>query len=79
MKKLVSVASALAALAPVSVSAQAATPRLCGDKVATIVGTPGDDVIYGTKGKDVIVALGGDERSTAASATTKSALVQAMT
>ena len=29
---------------------------------ATIVGTPGDDVIRGTEGQDVIVGLGGNDR-----------------
>lgn len=33
----------------------------CQRQPATIVGTPGDDVIFGTAGDDVIVALGGDD------------------
>jgi Ca2+-binding RTX toxin-like protein len=33
----------------------------CGGDQATIVGTPGDDVIEGTDGRDVILALGGDD------------------
>jgi hypothetical protein len=33
----------------------------CGGEQATIVGTPGDDVIEGTDGRDVILALGGDD------------------
>ncbi len=37
----------------------------CNGYVATIVGTPGDDVITGTTGHDVIVALAGDDRITA--------------
>jgi Tol biopolymer transport system component len=37
-----------------------ALPR-CAGRIATIVGTPGRDVIKGTKSKDVIVALGGDD------------------
>lgn len=36
----------------------------CGGLAATIVGTPGDDVIRGTHGDDVIVALGGDDTIT---------------
>jgi hypothetical protein len=34
----------------------------CGGKQATIVGTPGNDVIEGTDGRDVILALGGDDQ-----------------
>lgn len=34
---------------------------MCGGKVATIVGTTGDDVIHGTSGDDVIAALGGND------------------
>lgn len=38
------------------------TPDLtCNGLPATIVGTPGDDVIYGTNGSDVIVGLGGND------------------
>ncbi len=39
-------------------------PRLptCHGRVATIVGTPGRDVLRGTKHKDVVVALGGDDK-----------------
>jgi hypothetical protein len=33
----------------------------CNGRTATIVGTPGNDVIRGTSGIDVIVALGGDD------------------
>ncbi len=39
-----------------------AVPPLCDGKLATLVGTPGDDVLKGTKGDDVIVGLGGDDR-----------------
>ena len=39
----------------------------CDGKAATIVGTPGDDVVRGTDGDDVIVALGGDDRVIAGS------------
>jgi Tol biopolymer transport system component len=34
----------------------------CNGKVATIVGTPGNDVLVGTSGRDVIVGLGGHDR-----------------
>lgn len=33
----------------------------CNGLPATIIGTPGDDVIYGTNGSDVIVGLGGND------------------
>jgi uncharacterized repeat protein (TIGR01451 family) len=33
----------------------------CGGIAATVVGTPGDDVLGGTSGPDVIVALGGND------------------
>ena len=33
----------------------------CGGRAATIVGTPGDDVIVGTSGPDVIATFGGDD------------------
>ncbi|MDX6604134.1 MAG: hypothetical protein QOF23_643 [Solirubrobacterales bacterium] len=36
----------------------------CRGVPATIVGTPGNDVLVGTGGDDVIVALGGDDRIT---------------
>ncbi len=35
---------------------------MCDGEVATIVGTPGNDVLLGTPGDDVIVALGGSDR-----------------
>ena len=38
-----------------------ATPTCDGLK-ATVVGTPGDDVLSGTSGRDVIVGLGGDDQ-----------------
>ncbi len=34
---------------------------LCGGEVATIVGTPGNDVLVGTPGRDVISGLQGDD------------------
>jgi Ca2+-binding RTX toxin-like protein len=36
-------------------------PVMCDGKVATIVGTPGNDIIHGTKGNDVIAGLGGND------------------
>jgi Tol biopolymer transport system component len=36
-------------------------PR-CAGRIATIIGTPGRDVLEGTRSKDVIIALGGDDR-----------------
>ena len=36
-------------------------PR-CNERVPTIVGTPGDDVLHGTDGPDVIVGLAGDDQ-----------------
>lgn len=46
-------------LAPVAVGAQA--QPTCDGRVATIVGTNGNDTIRGTTGNDVIVGLGGDD------------------
>lgn len=49
---------------PVVVYAGADTtpePLTCLGKKATILGTPGNDVITGTKGRDVIVSLGGND------------------
>ena len=34
----------------------------CRGVVATVIGTPGDDVLLGTTGPDVVVALGGADR-----------------
>ena len=36
-------------------------PALCFDRLATIVGTPGADVLVGTPGADVIHGRGGDD------------------
>ena len=41
--------------------AAAQAVRTCDGKVATIVGTAGDDIITGTSGDDVIVSLQGDD------------------
>jgi Ca2+-binding RTX toxin-like protein len=38
-----------------------AAVTLCDGKVATVVGTPGDDVLQGTPAGDVIAGLGGDD------------------
>ena len=38
-----------------------ATPVMCDGLVATIVGTPGNDVLEGTNGPDVFAALQGDD------------------
>jgi Ca2+-binding RTX toxin-like protein len=39
-----------------------ATSGLCFGKVATIVGTPGPNVIHGTRGTDVTRGLGGNDK-----------------
>jgi sugar lactone lactonase YvrE len=39
----------------------AVVPPKCGKKFATIVGSPGKDVLPGTNGPDVVVALGGKD------------------
>ncbi len=49
----------LALLATVLSAAASGQALTCDGKVATIVGTEGNDRIYGTDGDDVIVALGG--------------------
>jgi len=48
-------------LAATTTAASAGTTIMCGGKVATIVGTSGDDVLHGTNGDDVIAALGGND------------------
>lgn len=50
----------LAVLSLGSSSGAQNAPR-CNGKVATIVGTAGDDVLQGTKGRDIIVGLAGDD------------------
>ncbi|QBX54171.1 calcium-binding protein [Nocardioides seonyuensis] len=53
-------AVALAAAGLTSATAvQAAGPAMCDGRLATIVGSPGDDRITGTSGSDVILAGGG--------------------
>jgi len=56
---------ALAASGPVL--AQVSGPVTCNGKVATIVGTSGDDTLLGTKLPDVIVGLEGNDTITGAS------------
>ena len=53
---------AVGAMAPSNAAATAAADLECLGATATIVGTPGDDVIRGTNGRDVIVAGRGDDR-----------------
>jgi Ca2+-binding RTX toxin-like protein len=60
------VALILTVLAVPAGEAEAGAVR-CGGKVATIIGTSGDDVLRGTTGDDVIVALAGNDRVVAGS------------
>jgi Ca2+-binding RTX toxin-like protein len=53
------IAAAGILLAPLAAKAEAIS---CGGKKATIVGTPGDDVIVGKGASDVIYGGGGDDR-----------------
>ena len=47
----------------ITIRAVAGGPKpKCGGKIATIVGTAGNDVLVGTPGNDVIVGLGGNDR-----------------
>lgn len=46
---------------PMVSTGAAADPILCLGRVATIVGTAGNDTLRGTAGPDVIVGLGGDD------------------
>jgi Ca2+-binding RTX toxin-like protein len=49
-------------LAQAAPSQAASDPRLtCLGKAATIVGTPGPDILFGGRPEDVIVGLGGDD------------------
>ena len=64
-------------LVPAWSQASAAT---CAGKHATIVGTPGNDVIVGKKASDVIYGGGGNDRITGGpTATTRSAAAPATT
>lgn len=49
-------------LAPIGPAGAAPAPIRCRGATATIVGTPGDDVLLGTPGRDVIVGRAGDDR-----------------
>ena len=53
---------AVGAMTPANAAAPEAPDLECFGVTATIVGTPGDDVIRGTSGPDVIVAGRGDDR-----------------
>jgi len=48
-------------VADVFVRHRAAAAPVCGGRVATIVGTAGDDVLVGTAASDVILGRGGDD------------------
>jgi Ca2+-binding RTX toxin-like protein len=49
-------------LSTAEIAALAGRGLTCGGKAATIVGTPGPDIINGTSGADVIVGLGGNDK-----------------
>ena len=51
----------LLSLGTVGNGASALGPLMCNGFVATIVGTPGDDVLIGTSGDDVILGLDGND------------------
>jgi hypothetical protein len=61
MRLLLLVTLGAAALATVSHAATRASAPMCLGHRATIVGTPGADVLRGTRGPDVIVGLGGND------------------
>jgi len=61
MRRLTILVVAVACVAALAPAADAARPR-CAGRVATIVGTRGDDVLYGTKRADVIAAGWGHDR-----------------
>jgi len=60
---LVAAGAAWAGANPLAAGAVEAPP-MCFDRPATIVGTPGDDVLSGTSGDDVIVGLEGTDEIT---------------
>jgi Ca2+-binding RTX toxin-like protein len=49
-------------VSPVASTAAMPAPPRCDGRVATLVGTAGDDTLRGTAGADVIVGLGGNDR-----------------
>jgi len=51
-----------AAVAAPTAGPAGAADKMCAGLVATMVGTPGDDVLVGTTGDDVIAGLQGDDR-----------------
>lgn len=57
---MASVTLALVAVAPAMADVPEPGPR-CGWMEATIIGTPGDDVLVGTPGDDAILGRGGDD------------------
>ena len=59
--RLLTVVALVAALLGAAAPAAAQAQQFCGGQRATIVGTPGADVLTGTSGPDVIVALGGND------------------
>lgn len=57
----VSVGEPLPSDEPVEPPTPPTTAQTCNGITATVVGTPGDDVLYGTSGDDVIAGLGGND------------------
>jgi Ca2+-binding RTX toxin-like protein len=58
---LLVIGAAVAGTAAGAAGAAGAADKMCGGLDATIVGTPGDDVLTGTTGDDVIARLQGDD------------------
>ena len=61
MRRLAIILGALDIVFLAAPSGRSATSHHCFGEVATIVGTPGNDVIDLTSGHDVVVTLGGDD------------------
>lgn len=61
MKGVAIVAAVLVVVFAASASGADEEPKRCRGKLATIVGTAGDDLLYGTPGRDVIWAGPGDD------------------
>ena len=57
----ISISLLLAAVGAVATGPPAGAATMCAGRVATIVGTTGDDDLVGTTGNDVIVGLGGND------------------